>query len=113
MWRDNFPEESEEELTPDDIDSEMARGLESDDDGSTESMPILDAGPREGQREMVQARALLEKAERLAAKAPEEDRAELDRLMRNVRTAIEDRNWTTLENSSNALADVLFYLEDA
>ena len=76
-------------------------------------MPMLDAGPREGQREIVQARALLEKADRLRTKASPEDQAELDRLMQNVKAALDDRNWSGLETASNALADVLFYLEDA
>jgi hypothetical protein len=60
----------------------------------------------------VQARALLEKAERIAAKAQPEDRAELDRLMEAVRMAITDRRWTRVTEASNELADVLFYLED-
>ena len=82
-------------------------------DGPSAAVPTLDAGPREGQREAVQARALLEKAERLRAKASAEDQAELDRLMQAVRTALDDRNWSRLDTASNDLADVLFYLEDA
>lgn len=82
-------------------------------EGPVSSIPSLDAGPREGQREAVQARALLEKAGRLRDKAAPEDQAELERLMANVRAALDDRNWNGLEDASNALADVLFYLEDA
>ena len=48
-------------------------------------MPELVPGPREGQRETVQARALLEKAERLLEKVQPEDRAEIERLMARVR----------------------------
>jgi hypothetical protein len=55
---------------------------------------------------------LLEKGERLRDKASAEDQGELDRLMQNVRVALQDRNWTSLETATNALADVLFYLED-
>jgi molecular chaperone DnaK len=115
LWRDNFPEEpeGEEELGPDDVESERLDGVELSGDGASASMPMLDAGPREGQREAVQARALLEKAERLREKAAAEDQAELDRLMQNVKATLEDRNWTALATASNALADVLFYLEDA
>ncbi len=113
LWRDSFPPEEEGEIGPDDVEGEMESGVELEGDGPSASMPSLDSGPREGQREMVQARALLEKAERLRAKAPAEDQAELDRLMGSVRSALEDRNWSGLETSSNALADVLFYLEDA
>jgi molecular chaperone DnaK len=76
-------------------------------------IPELVPGPREGQREAVQARALLEKAERLAATVAAEDRPELDRLMGAVRTALTDRRWEQVTKSSNELADVLFYLEDA
>jgi molecular chaperone DnaK len=76
-------------------------------------IPQLVPGPREGQREVVQARALLEKAERLVEKVAQEDRPELDRLMSAVRTAVTDRKWEQVTKASNELADVLFYLEDA
>src|SRR5262245_37253095 len=112
LWRDSFPDEPEGEFEPEDEESEILTGLEANGDGPVPSMPLLDAGPREGQREAVQARALLEKAERLREKAAPEDQAELDRLMQNVRAALDDRNWSALESASNALADVLFYLED-
>jgi molecular chaperone DnaK len=115
LWRDSFPDEpeGEDDVGPDDIDAEPLNGaVEPAGEGPFSSIPSLDAGPREGQREAVQARALLEKAERLREKASPEDQAELDRLMGNVRTALDDRNWSGLEAASNALADVLFYLED-
>ncbi len=114
LWRDSFPDEpeAEEELGPEDVESEILSGVESAGEGPSASMPVLDAGPREGQREAVQARALLEKAERLRTKASPEDQVELDRLMQDVRAALDDRNWSGLETASNALADVLFYLED-
>src|SRR5262249_6141159 len=76
-------------------------------------MPELVAGPREGQREAVQARALLEKAERLLAGVQPEDRAEIEKLMERVRTALTDRQWERVTSASNELADILFYLEDA
>ena len=75
-------------------------------------MPELVAGPREGQREAVQARALLEKAERLLERVPPEDRAEVERLMERVRTALTDRQWDKVTAATNELADMLFYLED-
>jgi molecular chaperone DnaK len=75
-------------------------------------VPLLYAGPAEGQRESVQARALLEKAERVREKVSEDDRAELDRLTERVRVALTDRSWGDLTAASNELADVLFYLED-
>ncbi|MGH7222257.1 MAG: Hsp70 family protein [Gemmataceae bacterium] len=78
-----------------------------------EELPSLVAGPREGQREAVQARALLEKAERLLERTQPEDRAEVERLMTKVRTALTDRLWDKLTAACNELADTLFYLEDS
>ena len=75
--------------------------------------PELVPGPREGQREMVQARALLEKAERLLEKVAPEDRSEVERLMTQVRNALTDRTWARVTTATNELSDVLFYLEDA
>jgi molecular chaperone DnaK len=76
-----------------------------------EELPALVPGPREGQREAVQARALLEKAERLMERVQPEDRADVERLMEKVRTALTDRQWDRVTQASNELADVLFYLE--
>jgi molecular chaperone DnaK len=81
--------------------------------GAAEELPSLVPGPREGQREAVQARALLEKAQRLMERAAEEDQAELERQMERVRTALTDRKWDLLTAACNELADTLFYLEDA
>ncbi len=77
-----------------------------------DELPSLVPGPREGQREAVQARALLEKAERLLERTQPEDRAEVERLMTRVRTALTDRQWDKLTAACNELADTLFYLED-
>src|SRR5205807_9796756 len=77
-----------------------------------EAVPELMPGPREGQRETVQARALLEKAERLLEKIPAEDRADVEKLMTRVRTALTDRKWEQVTTACNELADTLFYLED-
>jgi molecular chaperone DnaK len=77
------------------------------------AMPELVPGPREGQRETVQARALLEKAERLLEKIAPEDRTEVERMMGRVRAALTDRKWAELAAACNELADTLFYLEDA
>ncbi len=75
--------------------------------------PADTAASTAGQREAVQARALLEKAERVGLKANAEDQAELGRLTTNVKSALDERRWPDLTSASNALADVLFYLEDA
>jgi molecular chaperone DnaK len=76
-------------------------------------LPELAPGPREGQRESVQARALLEKAERLKDKASPEDQEHLQQLVTRVRDALADRKWDDLTAASNELTDVLFYLDDA
>ncbi|HLW66941.1 MAG TPA: Hsp70 family protein, partial [Gemmataceae bacterium] len=76
------------------------------------TMPELADAPREGQRETVQARALLEKAERIRDRVSPEDQAELNRLMEQVRVNLTDRKWNELTAASNELTDVLFYLED-
>ena len=77
------------------------------------AIPQLVPGPREGQRETVQARALLEKADRLLGRLPAEDRTEVERLMTKVRTALTDRQWEQVTAGSNELTDILFYIEDA
>jgi molecular chaperone DnaK len=98
-------------------DLEALTGVPSEDEPAPEfggaAVPQLDAGPREGARESVQATALLEKTERVRAKASPDDQAELDRLAGKVRDALADRRWADLHAACNDLTDVLFYLEDA
>lgn len=95
-----------------DEDDELDEGSEDEGEDEGGAMPELVPGPREGQREMVQARALLEKAERLVEQVSEEDKDELKRLMDRVRNAVTDRQWDKVTAATNELADVLFYLED-
>jgi molecular chaperone DnaK len=80
--------------------------------GAEPALPELAPGPREGQREAVQARALLEKAERLLPAVPAEDRPEVEKLMEHVRNALTDRQWDKVTAAANELADILFYLDD-
>ena len=80
--------------------------------GGDGAMPELVPGPREGQRETVQARALLEKAERLMQTMSTADQAEVKRLMGDIHTAMTDRRWDKVVASCNSLSDVLFYLEE-
>jgi molecular chaperone DnaK len=85
-----------------------------EDDGDEDSaMPEIVDGPREGQRESVQAKALLEKAERLLDKVSAEDKVEIDSLMTKLRVALTDRQWDECTKAANELSDILFYLEDA
>ncbi len=104
--QDLWDEAGADDLGPED-ESDVIEGAV-----AAEELPSLVPGPREGQREAVQARALLEKAERLIERAAAEDRADLERLMEKVRTALTDRQWDKVHSASNELADVLFYLED-
>ncbi len=105
LWVDQAdPFEDEDEEEEEEEDGEIAAESE---------VPSLAPGPREGQREAVQARALLEKAERLMERVQAEDKPDVQRLMENVRTSLTDRQWDKLTAASNELADVLFYLEDA
>jgi molecular chaperone DnaK len=94
-------------------DEEFPGPLEEAGEAAEPAIPELVPGPREGQREAVQARALLEKAERLLDRVQPEDRAEIERLMERVRTALTDRQWDKVTAACNELADILFYLEDA
>jgi molecular chaperone DnaK len=102
LWEESGGDWEEE------LEGEGEEGLEE----AGAEMPSLVPGPREGQREAVQARALLEKAERLLERVAQEDRAEVERLMERVRTAMVDRRWEQVTAASNELADILFYLED-
>jgi molecular chaperone DnaK len=95
----------------DDMGNGEEEPAEAGEPGGPAELPELAPGPREGQREAVQARALLEKAERLMERVQPEDRADVERLMEKVRTALTDRQWDRVTQSSNDLADALFYLE--
>jgi molecular chaperone DnaK len=112
LWQHahTFAEDDEDEY--DDENEGFTEG-DVEEDGEDLESPELVPGPREGQRETVQARALLEKAERLAEKLTPDDRKEVDQLMTNVRTALTDRKWDQVTKASNELSDILFYLEDA
>jgi molecular chaperone DnaK len=102
MWESSFGE-----------DGDPFAGVVDDLPAAAQGVPELVAGPREGQRETVQAKALLEKAGRLLDGVQPEDRPELERLMERVRTALTDRQWAALTAAVNELVDALFYLEDA
>ncbi len=76
-------------------------------------LPELQEAPSEGRRETVQARALLEKAERMLPTIPPEDRGEVQRCLDTLRGALEKQSWNEVASAGNALSDMLFYLEDA
>ncbi len=112
LWNESQPEA--EEILEDDLEDVEAAfdGMEEEPVEEVSENPTLVPGPREGQREAVQARALLEKAERLLEKVGPEDKADIEALMKRVRDALTDRQWEPLTRASNDLADTLFYLED-
>jgi molecular chaperone DnaK len=112
LWSESQPGEMEDlDGETEELDEDLAEMEEEME--SPSGTPTLVPGPREGQREAVQARALLEKAERLLEKVGPEDRADIEALMTRVRNALTDRQWEQLTRASNDLADTLFYLEDA
>ncbi len=113
LWQQGFNEQFADSPEDDEDEGEESPFVESTGRNMAPVMPVLDAGPREGQREAVHARALLEKAERLREKATTDDQRDLDRLMEKVRVALNDRQWPIVQTAGDELADVLFYLEDA
>jgi molecular chaperone DnaK len=104
LWRSTEADEDLEDADDEEFESEPATEVE--------TMPELVPGPREGQRETVQARALLEKAERLLERLQPDDRSEVERLLERLRTALTERQWDKVTQATNELSDVLFYLED-
>jgi molecular chaperone DnaK len=82
----------------------------SPDESSASSPQEPDAAA--AQRALVQARALLEKAERLLPNVAHEERAEIEPLMARLRGAVAARQLDEIEAQSAELADLLFYLED-
>jgi molecular chaperone DnaK len=77
-----------------------------------DGMPELVDAPREGQRESVQAKALIEKAERLLPSLQDQDRDEVNRIVTQLRNDMTDRHWDRVATGSNQLSDLLFYMDD-
>jgi DNA-binding GntR family transcriptional regulator len=76
--------------------------------------PRADTQPEtiSGQRAVGQARAVLEKAERLLPNVEPEEREELDAVIERLRQAITASQLADIEALSTELAEALFYLED-
>jgi molecular chaperone DnaK len=64
-------------------------------------------------RAVVQARALIEKAERLLPTVDEATKADVESLLAQLRDAISTRDTSAIEAHSDELADMLFYIEEA
>ena len=60
----------------------------------------------------MQARALLDKAERMLPGVAAEDRQDIEQCMAHLRGAVAARQLAEIEAQSAELADVLFYLEE-
>ncbi len=84
------------------------RSLDTSESGSSE----VSADTRM-HRAVVQAQALIEKAERLLTNVDDEGKAEVELLTTQLRDAVNARNISDIEAQSAELSDVLFYLEDA
>jgi molecular chaperone DnaK len=63
-------------------------------------------------RTLVQAQALIEKAERVLRHIDDEDKAEVESLTTQLREAVNTRNMSDIEALSAELSDVLFYMEE-
>ena len=61
--------------------------------------------------EVVQARALVEKAERMLEKASEEDRDEMINLIENIMDALNNNERESLREPCEQLSEILFYLD--
>jgi len=62
-------------------------------------------------RESVQAKALIEKAERLMESAIPEDREDLVNLVETLRDALDAQDETAVHRATDELSDLIFYLE--
>jgi molecular chaperone DnaK len=78
-----------------------------------ESSPALvpEAGETTERRETVQARALIEKAERLIETANPDDKEDLVNMVESVRDALATTDTAALERAVAELSDLIYYLE--
>lgn len=97
------------------IDNATTRFEEQHLDAARERLSALIEGEvrdvTEEQRDSVQARALIEKAERLLDTANPEDREDLVDLIEAVRDRLDQDDPSGLEQARVALADLIYYLE--
>ncbi len=78
-----------------------------------ENRPVktADKVPAGDHQRIVQAQALVEKAERLLDRAAEDDREEMINLIESIKDAISGGHLDDLAEPTTALAEILFYLE--
>jgi molecular chaperone DnaK len=99
------------------LDELFEDSLEADFEVLSASEPSTTAAPEPAeaialQRALVQASALLDKAERLLPSVSTEDQADITQRLAILRSAVAARQLDAIEAHSAELADLLFYLED-
>lgn len=81
-------------------------------EGEAAQSPVAPAGAVATEHQLTaQARALVEKAERLLDSAAEDDREEMVNLMETIKDALAAGDFAELSEPMAALSDILFYLE--
>ncbi|HVQ76457.1 MAG TPA: Hsp70 family protein [Candidatus Binatia bacterium] len=105
----------EDEVDEDDLDAEIDRagGEKAGRDPVTapESAPATGGG-RERRVAISEARALLERGQRLRDRMSAEDREEAVNLQQAIEKAIDGGDWDRLRAATGDLADLLFYVEE-
>jgi molecular chaperone DnaK (HSP70) len=76
-----------------------------------EGKPAGTAGSTTDHQLTAQARALVEKAERLLDSATEDDREEMINLIESIKDALGNSDFPALSEPMAVLSDILFYLE--
>jgi molecular chaperone DnaK len=80
-------------------------------DESSPAALVPEAGETTERRETVQARALIEKAERLIETANPDDKEDLVNMVESVRDALATNDIAALERAVAELSDLIYYLE--
>jgi molecular chaperone DnaK len=107
------------DLLEDQMDDEDQYDFSSNDDDvedEEEVKPPRGAGTTvetEVRDDVLHAKTLLERADRLRTKASTEDQAELDKLSGQMNAALTEGKWDEVKTAAKELANVLFYIEDA
>ena len=99
-------------LFADDEDEDSPFDVEFHDINASEPEPSERAADASMHRAMVQARALIEKAERLLPTVDEAAKADVELLMTRLRDALNAQITRDITARSDELADMLFYIED-
>jgi molecular chaperone DnaK (HSP70) len=84
-----------------------------DEEEAIEEAELLeeDASEAQAQHIQVQARALVEKAERMLEEAAPEDREDMVNLIETIQDAMTAKDSAVLREAMDELSDILYYLE--